>query len=193
MLRDVSVREVMNGDYVGISECDGLVESVELLLAEEADVGIVLRGNEVVGAVTERDALSRFVEDDAPDAAEVSAAMTESVQTIRPDRGLHEARDRMTTAGTHYLVVAEGDEPLGVVTEHDLLAGSTLGTEPPPEDEREAESAVMTPSATAAGAEMDSASEDAFSDQGICEVCGTMTADLSSFNGQLRCSDCRDV
>lgn len=193
MLRDVSVREVMNGEYVGISESDGLVESVELLLAEEADVGIVLRGNQAVGALTDRDALAAFADDEAPDDAEVSAAMTDSVPTIRPDRGLHEARDRMTTDGNRYLVVAEGDEPLGVVTEHDLLAGSTIGTEPSPEDEREAESAVMTPNATAAGAEMDTASEDAFSDQGICEVCGTMTADLSAFNGQLRCSDCRDV
>lgn len=193
MLRDVSVREVMNGDYVGISESDGLVESVELLLAEEADVGIVLRGSDAVGALTEQDALAAFVERDAPDATDVGDVMTDSVPTIRPNRGLHEARDRMTTAGTHYLVVSDGDQPHGVITEHDLLAGSTIGTEPAPEDEREAESAVMTPTATAAEAESESATEDAFADQGICEVCGTMTGDLSAFNGQLRCSDCRDV
>jgi len=192
MIRDVSVREVMNGDYVGVSESDGLAESVELLLSEDVDVAMVLRGNEAIGALTERAALSSMIDGGELGSLDVGDAMTDAVPTIQSNRGLHEARDRMTTAGVNWLLVTDGDEPLGVLTEHDLLAGSTIGTEPAPEAEA-ASSEVMTPTATAAGADSDSASDDAFSDQGICEVCGSMTGDLSAFNGQLRCSNCRDV
>jgi hypothetical protein len=46
---------------------------------------------------------------------------------------------------------------------------------------------------TATGSESQTASEDSFDDQGICEVCGALTHDLSAFNGQLRCADCRNV
>ena len=150
MLRDVSVREVMNGDYVGISESDPLTDSVELLLSEGVDVGIVLRGDETVGALTATDALATFVDVENAGTADVAAAMTDDVPTIRPDRGLHEARDRMTSLDSTWLLVTEGDRPLGVVTEHDLLAGSTIGTEPAPDAEREAETAVMTSARSAA-------------------------------------------
>lgn len=193
MLRDVTVREVMNGDYVGVSESDGLVESVELLLSENADVGVVLRGDEPVGAVSESDALRAFVDADDPASTAVGEAMTADVPTIPPDGGLQEARDRMTSLDTGWLVVSEGDHPLGVVTERDLLAGSTIGRERGAGEDREGESTMMTPTATAAGVDAESASEDAFEDQGICEVCGALSADLVAFNGQLRCADCRDV
>ena len=193
MLRNVSVREVMNGDYVGVSESDDLGESVELMLAEDADVGVVLRGTDPVGVLTETDALGAFLEERSLATTTVGAAMTTDVPTIRPDRGLHEARDRMTTVGTNWLVVTAGEQPLGVLTEHDLLAGSTIGTEPAPEEERETDAVVMTPSATAAGADTESASQDSFQDQGICEICGALTGDLAAFNGRLRCADCRDV
>ncbi|MEF8787364.1 MAG: CBS domain-containing protein, partial [Haloarculaceae archaeon] len=46
---------------------------------------------------------------------------------------------------------------------------------------------------TALAAEAETEAEDNFEDQGICEVCGTFTRDLSSFNGQLLCDDCRDM
>lgn len=193
MLRDVSVQEVMNGDYVGVSESDDLVESVRLLLAEDADVGVVLRGEEPVGTLSEADALATFVDSDDVEDADVGDAMTTDVPTIPPDRGLHEARDRMTTLGTTWLVVTEGERPRGVITEHDLLAGSTMASEPGPADDRENDSGVVAPSATATDVETESATEDAFEDQGICEICGSLSADLAAFNGQLRCPDCREV
>ncbi|MFC7195331.1 CBS domain-containing protein [Halosimplex aquaticum] len=61
MERDVSVQEVMDREFVGVSESDGLRETAELMLAEEADSAVVLHGSEPVGVVTERDALEAFV------------------------------------------------------------------------------------------------------------------------------------
>ncbi|MFC7046249.1 hypothetical protein ACFQH6_13255 [Halobacteriaceae archaeon GCM10025711] len=32
-----------------------------------------------------------------------------------------------------------------------------------------------------------------YSNQSICEICGSLTRELSNFNGQLICSDCLEV
>lgn len=191
---DVTVREVMDDAYVGVSESDGVLETVELLLNEGAAVAIALQGSEVVGVCTERDVLAMLVRGEEPDATTVGDVMTASVPTIRSDRTLAEARDRMMTEGTRWLVVVDGDEPRGVVTEHDLLVGTALSAESTGRSvaDEANEPAVVTGS-TATASESETASEDAFEDQGICEVCGTLTHDLSSFNGQLRCADCRTV
>lgn len=193
MHRDVTVREVMDDTYVGVNESDGLLETVELLLSEEVPVAVVLQGSDVVGGVTDRDVMGEIVEGTDPSAATVGDAMTGTVHTIRPDRSLAEARDRMTTRATGWLVVTDGDRPLGIVTERDLLAGSALGAEGATETDEVTADTVAVAEATATGSATETTTEDSFDDQGICEVCGTLTHDLAAFNGQLRCADCRSV
>ncbi|MFB6073385.1 MAG: cyclic nucleotide-binding/CBS domain-containing protein [Haloarculaceae archaeon] len=190
MNRDVSVREVMNEEFVGASESDGLLETVDLWLQEGAAAVVVLRGNEAVGVLTERDVLGLLVAGPDPERATVGDAMTASVPTIGPDRTLSAARDRMASQALDWLVVTAGDGPLGVVTEHDILTAAALGTETASEGTREravAAGAAMTEDAGEASA------TEGFEDQGICEVCGSLSRDLSAFNGQLLCADCRDV
>lgn len=197
MQRDVTVREVMDDAFVGVSASDGVLETVDLLVSEGAPVAVVLQGSDVVGACTDRDVLRGLLEDERVGAATVGEVMREAVPTITPDRSLAEARDRMTTRGTRWLVVSDGEEALGIVTERDVLAGSTLGSETAAETTDVGEETVAvaesTATGTAAGAANETATEDAFEDQGICEVCGALTHDLASFNGQLLCADCRNV
>ncbi len=188
MNTDVTVREVIDREYVGVSQSDGLVETVEVLLREGADTAVVLRGSEPVGVVTERDVLALVVEGPDPQEATVADAMTESIPTVGPDTSLDAAADRMSTWDTRRLVVTNGGEPLGVLTEHDLVAARA------PESPREREQTAMESSAgTAMAVESETEAQDTFEDQGICEVCGTFTRDLAAFNGQLVCGDCRDM
>jgi CBS domain-containing protein len=191
MNTEVSVREVMNREYVGASESDDLVQTVELLLREEADTAVVLRGSETVGVVTERDVLALLVEGPDPEDATVGDAMTESLPTIAPDETLEAAADIMSAQSARRLVVTNGGEPLGVITEHDLLAARTY--DPSPGEDELAATAAESSAGTAIATESRTEAEDSFDDQGICEVCGTLTSDLASFNGQLLCSDCRDM
>jgi len=188
MNTDVSVQDVMDREYVGVSESDGLVETVELLLREGADTAVVLRGSDPVGVLTERDVLAVLVEGPDPENATVEDAMTESIPTVSPDASLEAAADRMSTRNARRLVVTNGGEPLGVITEHDLL---TSRTHEPTEGMGEVRS--ETSAGTAMALESETEAEDSFQDQGICEVCGTLTRDLSAFNGQLLCADCRDM
>lgn len=131
-----------------------------------------------------------------PEAAEVSDAMTASVQTVSPDERLSAAADMMSTRDARRLVVTDGNgaEPVGIITEHDVLAVRpfTRSQEPPADRGAESEQA-MDAGRTAIATEARTEAEDNYENQGICEVCGTLTTNLSSFNGQLLCADCRDM
>ncbi len=187
MNRDVTVQSVMDREYVGVSESDDLVDTVELLLESDVDTAVVQRGSEHVGVLTHEDILALLVDGRDPSEATVGDAMTESVPTVSPDTRLDTAVDSMSTQEAGRLVVANGSEPLGVVSERDLLAGRTLGT--PPEKQRERLVAGMDSEAELQAPDQ----EGVFEEQSICEGCGTFASDLSAFNGQLLCPDCRAI
>lgn len=183
MDRSVTVQDVMDREYVGASESDDLADTVELLLHNEAETAVVQRGSEYVGVLTHEDVMALVAERVDPDGLTVGEAMTESVPTVSPDTGLDGAADRMSTRGSRRLVVTDGTQPLGIVTERELLASRAFSTrEPTAED-------VVSPGSSGVETAADEAS--GFQDQSICERCGTFASDLSSFNGQLVCTDCR--
>lgn len=185
---DVTVQDVMNREYVGVSESDDLVDTVEVLLRQETETAVVQRGNEHVGVLTHEDVLATLVEGPAPSEATVGDAMTESVPTISPEARLDVVADKMSTQESRRLVVTSGSEPLGVISERDLLA--TRSQTPPSGQESPEEATLMTDH----GAEVESGQvNNGFEDQSICQGCGTFSGDLSSFNGQLLCADCRTI
>jgi CBS domain-containing protein len=185
----VTVREMMDREYVGVSESDDLVDTVELLLREEAEAAVVQRGSEHVGMVTERDILALLVEGPSPEDATVGDAMTESVSTIEPEASLESAADMMSTRSTGRLLVSDGTEPLGFLTERDLLATRTHERKEIEPGGPDADTVSVTMHGTAA----DSGPEDHFDDQGICEACGKLAQGLAGVNGQVLCSDCREM
>lgn len=191
MNSEVSVRELMDREYVGVSESDELVDTVEVLLREDAEAAVVLRGSEPVGLLTERDVLALLVEGPAPEKATVADAMTEDLETISPDEPIDTAVGRISSRSTRRLVVTDGDEPLGTISEHDLLASRAYETTREPESP--AVQAMETSAETALASEAETEVDDTFEDQGVCEACGTLTRDLAAFNGQLLCADCRDM
>lgn len=183
---DATVREIMDREFLGVSESDDLVDTVELLLREDKEMAVVLRGSEHVGVLTERDVLGLLVEGPAPDEATVADAMNENVQTVPPEETVSAAADVLSTRPTGRLVVTNGSEPLGIVTEQDILAGQTYQSEPP-------ETVAATTEASDTAVRTTAEESGGFEDQGICEACGTLTRDLTAFNGQLLCAECRDM
>jgi CBS domain-containing protein len=195
----VTVRELMNREYVAASESDGLVETVELLLREEEQAAVVQRGSECVGVLTAPDVLAALVEGPPPEDATVGDAMTETVPTIDPEETLDGATAAMATQSTGALVVENGGEPLGVLTERDLLTSRTFQ----PGESADTRELDATPQAANAVRETGPArqetdvdgvsAEEGFEDQSICEGCGSLASDLAAFNGQLLCAECRDM
>jgi len=188
---ELTVREIMDREYVGVTESDELVETVELLLEEDKETAVVLHGSEHVGVVTERDILSTLVDGPEPSNATVSDVMSEHVPTVQPETTVSSAADRLSTQTARRLIVTDGSEPEGVLTQNDLLAGRNYSAEQEPASVR---TETRTEEAVAgAGTATTQPSENAFEDQGICELCGTLTRELTSFNGQLLCADCREM
>ena len=181
MQSEITVREVMNREYVGVSESDDLLETVELLLDEEAESAVVLRGSEPVGVMTERDVLQLLVDGPDPGEATVGDAMTGEVPTVAPESTVEVAADQMSTMASGRLVVTDGGKPVGILTERDLIATRTY----------QREEMTATPATGESSRANDAETTDSFQDQSICEACGTLTRDLASFNGQLLCPDCR--
>lgn len=188
MNEPVSVREVMNREYVGASESDDLLNTTELLVREDEPTALVLRGNDPVGVVNRADILAYLVSGGEPETATVGDVMTESIPAVSPETRLQAARDTMLSRSAAWLVVMEDGEPLGTVTEHDILATARLESEATTETEAEAAPVA----AMSQGTEPDRPAE-SVSEQGICAGCGTLTQSLASDNGQVLCADCRDV
>jgi CBS domain-containing protein len=200
---DVPVREVMDGEYVGVSESDTVRETAKLLLTEGVESVVVLRGSEPVGLVTRGDALSAFVSDEGD--ANVGEAMRRTVPTVSPGATLGEAADELAALDTGHLVVSDGTQPVGVLTEHDLVAASPFapGRESPGSatatvgrsDDPDVEYGETRDEQYDDGEEFGESRppERGFEDQSICEGCGSLARDLSTFNGQLLCADCRDI
>jgi len=201
---DVPVREVMDGEYVGVSESDTVRETAKLLLSEGVDSVVVLRGSEPVGLVTRGDALSAFVSGEGD--ANVGETMQSTIPTVSPRATLGEAADQLASVDTGHLVVSDGDQPVGLLTEGDLVAASPFA---PGRDAADPVAATVGRSDdpdVEYGEEMtDQYDEDdeefgggrpperQYEDQSICEGCGSLARDLTTFNGQLLCTDCRDI
>jgi CBS domain-containing protein len=196
MKPDASVREVMDREFVGVSEGDDLRETAELMLAEGVDSAVVLRGADPVGVVTERDALAALVEADAetPTAAE---AMTDAVPTVSPEMTVAEAAAELSAGSTQRALVSEGGEPLGMLTERDLLTASSFARTAADPAAAGGERAVAGVTAGRGESEVEPTAErggeSRFEDQSLCEACGSLSRELSTFNGQLLCPDCRDI
>lgn len=184
---DLTVSEVMDREYVGVSESDDLVDTVELLLREDEEVAVVQRGEECVGTLTERDVLSAVVEGPHPETASVAEVMSETVPAISPDDTVANAASEMAARRNGHLVVTDEGGARGLITESDLLTVRSYRTGETSADATEGEPIA---SRTTTGAED---GEKGFTDQGICEECGTLASDLVAVDGQVLCPDCRSL
>lgn len=194
MRDDVTVREVMRREFVGVSESDPLREAVELLLSERAGPAVVLRGGEAVGTLREADALERVVAAEALEGP-VSEAMSRPLPAVSPDTGVAAATEELADAGTGSLLVRDGEEVAGLLTAADLVAASVaLANQPGTEEAADArvrwEAASEVASVTGAEPAGEAGPEAA---HGVCETCGSLSADLREVEGQRRCPDCREA
>ena len=186
MNAELTVREVMDREFVGVSESDDVRSVAELLLEEGAECAVVLRGQEPIGLLTERDVLSVVSEGRDPETVPVGDVVVGPPPTVAPDSGVGVAVDAMTARGSRRLLVVEGGV-VGLVTEHDLLSATTI--------ERYDDSTEVDPAVNGDALDADRAvtTDRAVSDQSICQECGALSRGLLELDGQLLCPDCRDV
>lgn len=194
MERDVSIRDVTAREFVGVSESDSVRSTVRLMHDEDVGSVLVMRGSSPVGIMTERDVLEMVAEGLDPESTTVETLMTAPVITMAASRPLADAAERMSREEIRNVVVTDdvdGDDIVGVLTERDVIeAASTLQASRTLSAESNPEGVATT--ATAVESEAGAATDE-YGTQGVCELCGSLADALHDANGQLVCSDCRQV
>ncbi|MXV62287.1 CBS domain-containing protein [Natronorubrum sp. JWXQ-INN-674] len=204
MESELSVRDVLTNEYVGVSESDTVRGAVSLMREERASCVLVVRGSEPVGIMTEWDVLG--VVDDAHDPGEttVGDVMTSPVITFDPNRSLTDAANTMARENIRNVVVEGDDGVLGLVTQRDVIAAAgsfqatmtpTRSNTPPIEQDRPADERAIQSAASPEDVETQVLPNggDEYTTQGVCEACGSLADSLWDANGQLVCADCRTV
>ncbi|NEU56455.1 cyclic nucleotide-binding/CBS domain-containing protein [Halorussus sp. MSC15.2] len=200
---EVTVRDVMSREYVGVSESDTVLGAVRLMHEEGVGCVVVLRGSEPVGIVTESDVIALVAEEGDPAETDVSAVMSEPIVSVDADLELPEAAGTMSREDIRRLLVTNDAEVVGVLSERDVISASaslsgvpslreetTLDVGTPAGSDRMGREPTSNEPADAA-ADGDHRYE--YSDRSICETCGTLSRELTNVNGQLICVNCRNV
>jgi CBS domain-containing protein len=183
MNESLSVADVMRRDYVGVSEGDPVAGAAKLMHEEGANSALVVRGGDPVGVLTARDVIGVVARGADPSELSVEAAMREPVVTIDPEADLVEAVGAIVDRGVRELAVVADGDVVGTVTGHDILTAPTVLSVADPERE----APLREPVEGRPDVELQS---ETYSTQGVCEVCGALSRDLDSQNGQLVCEDC---
>lgn len=185
MDEELTIRDLMARDFVGVSESDAIGEVAEVLLADGVSAVVVLRGSNSVGIVTDRRLLEALTVDERSLTDTVGEVMIEPGPTLSPELPIIDAIVSLSSADIDHLLVTEDGEVAGMVSAGDLVvtAASMLTG-------NSAETASMDPVTVGRS---DAETVDSYTTQSVCEVCGSFVPNLQNINGQLVCADCRSV
>ncbi|MFD1564790.1 cyclic nucleotide-binding/CBS domain-containing protein [Haloarchaeobius amylolyticus] len=202
MESELSVRDVMTTDYVGVSESDTVLDVVGLMRDEQTSCALVVRGPEPVGIVTEWDVLELVADEHDPAELIVEEAMTTPVITVGLDRSLTDVATTMARQNIRNVVVEGDDGVAGVVTQRDVIAAASSfqatmtpprSSEPPIDRDRQSAEPTATRPTVEGETQLLPNGGDEYTTQGVCEACGSLAESLWDANGQLVCADCRSV
>ena len=200
----------MSHEFVGVSEADELLDAVALLREENTTSAVVLRGTEPVGMLTADTVIEVVADERDLSSVAVSDVMTDTPASLPQSATVAEAGDEMARTGDPRVLVTADGEVEGVVEARDIapaVAGRTesggstpatggapdsvAGTTDTPVEMAESTSETFPDGPTDEYA--DGASPDDYAEQGVCESCGSLAAELANVNGRLLCTECRSV
>ena len=180
---ELTLRDVMTREFVGVSESDTVIGAVRLMREDGSQGAVVLRGREPVGTVGADDVLDLIVNAGNVDSATVAEIMHRNAPSLDPDDSVADAASLMATEDTDQVLVSDNGELLRVVMARDIARFTRERTDTVEEPE------FATQETTTRG----TTDTESYSDQSICEACGSLSRDLVNINGQLLCPDCRSV
>lgn len=117
-----SVRDVMTPNPATVSERDSIRDAARIMASEDTGVVPVVDGRKVVGLVTDRDIVVRFVAEGKDTAnGKVNECMTKSVRSVKEDTPITEVLSMMSNAQIRRVpVVNNRDELVGIVSIGDI-------------------------------------------------------------------------
>lgn len=185
---ELTIRDVMGREYVGVSESDTVLGAVQLMREERTGSVVVLRGSDPVGIVTEWDVLELVADGAEPEETTVGDVMSTPVVSMPATRRLGDAAETMARHNIRRMVVEDDGEITGILTERDIIAASASLSGVPV-----ASSAVETPEGSHGSLSVQDSPSAEYSTQSICESCGSLAQSLAEVDGQLLCPNCQTL
>ncbi len=129
------VREKMVTDVKTISPEASVVDAAQQMIQQEKGPLPVVEGTRVVGMVTDRDIIARVVAAGRdPSSVKVSDIATTDLVTASPDQDLEDARRLMAQHQLDRVLVVQGEQLVGIISESDLRADQGPLDQPPSEE-----------------------------------------------------------
>lgn len=115
-----TVKDLMTKNVVTIDFCKTVTEAAVLM--SEKDVGdlVVMKDNNPVGIVTERDFVRRVIAEGKQSCIKISEIMTTPLKVIYPDAPIKEAARRMVSRKIRRLPVIKDNKLVGILTAADF-------------------------------------------------------------------------
>lgn len=118
------IREKMTSKVVTISHSASVVEAAQKMIQQEKGPLPIVEGGSLVAIVTDRDIVARVVaEGRDPNSLTVDDIDTHELVTIGPDQDVEEARQLMEQHHLDRILVVEGDQLVGIISEADIRSG----------------------------------------------------------------------
>src|SRR3954471_22772335 len=117
-----SARDVMTPNPATVSQKDSIRDAARIMASEDTGVVPVVDGGKIVGLVTDRDIVVRFVAEGKDTAnGTVKECMTKSVRTVKEDTPVTEVLSMMSNAQIRRVpVVNNSNELVGIVSIGDI-------------------------------------------------------------------------
>ncbi|MFW5921748.1 MAG: cyclic nucleotide-binding/CBS domain-containing protein [Halodesulfurarchaeum sp.] len=183
-MSQLPVRDILSGDYVGVSESDAVLGAAALMRKSGETAAVVLRGQNAAGILTAGEILDHLVDGGDVKSTPVSTIMNRDPPAVTPETTLTETARMLVGTGRSHVLVKEGAEVIGVLDARDLATATGTG-------QTDVAGGAMQRSSMVDS--RDTGVEDGYANQSICEGCGSFSQDLVNVDGQLLCPDCRTV
>jgi CBS domain-containing protein len=117
-----NARDVMTANPATVSEKDSVRDAARIMASEDTGIVPVVDGRKVVGMVTDRDIVVRFVaEGKDPSNARVDECMSRSVRSVKEDTPVAEILTVMSNAQVRRVpVLNASEEMVGIVSIRDI-------------------------------------------------------------------------
>jgi len=181
METEIPVRDIMTRPVITADADLDVLSAAKIMGSANVGSLIVVSGEDPIGILTERDLVKKIVAQAIdPRGVKAGSVMNSPLVTIDPQASLREAAVLMLKAGVKRLPVISNGRLVGIITDTDLVSGSSLGLSDILSDllEMHKESVHFE--------------ENRGVVRGICEICGQLSDSLESINGELLCWSCRD-
>ena len=115
------ITDRMTSDVVTIEPSASVVDAAKQMIQKKKGPLPVVEGGHVVAMVTDRDIIARVVaEGRDPSSVTVDDIATKELVTASPDQDVDEARRLMAEHELDRILVTEGDQLVGIISEADI-------------------------------------------------------------------------